>query len=93
MDQEVYEKYFGLAYNSKERFCNYWHQIKEVIPLSKIKKQIHNFDKEHYWEIGKAEYPLSKIINNIEKIGFKIERTYRPFEAPNSRFFILVKRI
>lgn len=68
-------------------------EIKKLIPFPRFKKQIHSFDKEHYWEIGKAEYPLSKIISNIEKIGFNIERTYRPFEAYNSRFFILVKRV
>jgi len=26
---------------------------------------MNKFDGGHYWEIGKAEYPLSKIINEI----------------------------
>ena len=50
-----------------------------------------NFDGEHYWEIGKAGYPLNKIIKDIQKTGFKIEKTYRIFENPYHRFFILKK--
>jgi len=56
------------------------------------KKTIHNFDGEHYWEIGKAGYPLSKIINEIQKVGFKVEKTYRIFENPYHKFFILKKK-
>jgi len=37
---------------------------------------MNKFDGEHYWEIGKAEYPLSKIIDEIQKAGFRIEKTY-----------------
>lgn len=53
---------------------------------------MNKFDGEHYWEIGKAGYPLSKIINDIQIAGFKIEKTHRVFEFPYHRFFIL-KRI
>jgi len=62
-----------------------------LVPLSRLKNPTHKFDGEHYWEIGKAEYPLSKIINEIQKAGFKIEKTYRVFENPYHRFFILRK--
>jgi len=65
--------------------------MKWLIPLPSIEKPIHNFDSEHYWEIGKAEYPLSKIINEIQKAGFRVEKTYRVFENPYHRFFILRK--
>jgi hypothetical protein len=47
--------------------------------------------KEHYWKIGKAGYPSSKIINDIQKPGLKIDKTYRVFEHPYPRFFILKK--
>ena len=49
------------------------------------------FNVEHYWEIGKAGYPSSKIINDIQRAGFKIEKTNRIFEFPYHRFFILGK--
>jgi len=35
---------------------------------------MNKFDGEHYWEIGKTEYPLSKIINGIQKAGFKLRK-------------------
>ena len=43
---------------------------------------MNKFDAGHYWEIGKAGYPLSKIVNEIQKAGFKIEKTYRIFQNP-----------
>jgi hypothetical protein len=54
---------------------------------------MNKFNGEHYWEIGKAGYPLSisKNIKDIQRSGFKIERTYRIFEHPYHRFFILKK--
>lgn len=49
---------------------------------------INNFDAEHYWEIEKAEYPLKRIINAIQRAGFKIRRTHRAFENSYHRFFL-----
>ena len=66
-------------------------EIKRLIPLPRLKKLIHNFDGEHYWEIGKAGYPLKRILKDIKKAGFKIKKTYRLFEHPYHRFFILKK--
>jgi len=60
--------------------------------LLRSKKPVHKFDGEHYWEIGKKGYSLSKITNNIQKAGFKIKETYRVFENPYNSFFILKKR-
>ena len=65
--------------------------FKKLIPLPLLKRSIHNFDGEHYWEIGKACYPLNKIVYEIQKSGFKIEKTYRVFEFPYHRFFTLKK--
>jgi len=48
-----------------------------------------NYVRGHYWEIGKKGYPLKKIKKVIRDVGFNIERTYRPFEVPNHRFFVL----
>ena len=52
---------------------------------------MNKFDGQHYWEIGKAGYPLSNIIDDIQIAGFKIEKTYRVFEYPCHRFFKLKK--
>jgi hypothetical protein len=41
---------------------------------------MNKFDSENYWEIGKAYYSFNKIIDNIQRVGFKIEKTYRVFE-------------
>jgi predicted SAM-dependent methyltransferase len=65
--------------------------FKKLIPLPRLKRSVHNFDGEHYWEIGKVGYPLSKITSDINKAGFKIEKTYRLFEHPYHRFFVLKK--
>jgi ubiquinone/menaquinone biosynthesis C-methylase UbiE len=66
-------------------------EFKELIQLPQLKAPKHEFDGQHYWEIGKAGYPLKKIINDIDKAEFNIERTYRVFETPYHRFFILKK--
>ena len=65
--------------------------INKLIPVPRLKAPQHVFDGQHYWEIGKAGYPLNKIINDIQKTGFDVERTYRLFENPYHRFFILKK--
>jgi len=66
-------------------------EIKKLIQLPRFKKPPHKFDGEHYWEIGKAGYPLSKIIDAIQKVGFNLESTYRVYENPYHRFFVLKK--
>lgn len=65
--------------------------IKKIIPLYRLKKLKHEYTGHHYWEIGKADYPLSRIISAIKKANFHIEKTYRIFEYPYHRFFILSK--
>lgn len=66
-------------------------QMKKLIPLPTLRKPTHNFIGEHYWEIGKAGCSLKKIIKDVEKARFRIERTYRVFEIPYHRFFVLEK--
>jgi len=53
---------------------------------------MNNFENKHYWEIGKVGYPLKRIIKEMQMVGFKIEKTYRIFEHPYHRFFILEKK-
>lgn len=49
----------------------------------------HKFDGEHYWEIGKKNYPLKKIKQDIEQSGFKIKKDYICPNSPYHHFFIL----
>lgn len=51
----------------------------------------HKFEGEHYWEIGKKNYSLSKIKEKIVKSGFKLESSFFPAENPKHHFFILRK--
>ena len=37
----------------------------------------HQFDGEHYWEIGKKSHSLSKVKEEIPKSGFLIEKDFR----------------
>lgn len=65
--------------------------IKKLIPHPFHRPAHHTFDGEHYWEIGKTDYPLKKIEFDIEQSGFKFIRTYRVFEFYYHRFLILEK--
>lgn len=76
------------------RFCVSVPKIgifRKLIPIPFSKPQQHIYDGQHYWEIGKEEYPLNRFINDIQKTGFLIRKTYRLFEHPYHRFFILEK--
>jgi ubiquinone/menaquinone biosynthesis C-methylase UbiE len=66
-------------------------EFKKLVEIPRLRKPIHHFDGQHCWEIGKAGYSLNTIINAINKVGFNIEKTYRVFEMPYHRFFILKK--
>lgn len=65
--------------------------LKFLISLPRLEAPVHIFNGEHYWEIGKAGYPLRRILNDIEMVGFKLIKSYRVFEVPRHRFFILRK--
>jgi len=67
-------------------------EIKKVFQIPKIRKIEHKFDGLHYWEIGKAGYPLKRISDDIRSAGFEIKKTYRVFEDPYYRFFVLKKK-
>ena len=51
----------------------------------------HVYDGEHHWEIGKSEYPLKRITEDIQFSRLNIVKTYRVFEFYYHRFFILTK--
>jgi len=62
---------------------------KWMISTPKIKKL--KLDVDHKWEIGRRGYPLKRIMSDVERAGFSLCNTYRVFEMPYHRFFILEK--
>lgn len=65
--------------------------IKKLIPHPFPRPTHHEFDGEHYWIIGKTNYPLNRIELDIKRTGFKIIKSYRVFEFYGHRFFLLEK--
>jgi len=62
------------------------------IPRPRIRPKKHVFDGEHYWEINKADYPLSRIIKSLtQDLPITLVRTYRVPENPYHRFFVYSK--
>ncbi len=51
----------------------------------------HEFDGQHYWEIGKKGFSLNKIKKEIKNY-FEIEKTYCLISNPYHRFFILKRK-
>lgn len=51
----------------------------------------HNFNGQHYWEIGKKSYSLKKITNILKK-KFKIIKQLHPIENKYHIFFLLEKK-
>lgn len=66
-------------------------RVQLMINVPAFKRRRHEFDGEHYWEIGKAGYDVSRVRKIIEKSGLDLKSTYRVFEHPYHRFFILTK--
>lgn len=67
--------------------------IKWVIKVPRLRPHPHKFDGSHRWEIGKAGYTLRRIAGDLSREAFEIIKTYRVFEVPGHRFFVLRKRV
>jgi SAM-dependent methyltransferase len=51
----------------------------------------HEFNGEHYWELGKRGYAVRSIKQKIREAGFKILRSFLPADDPAHYFFLLEK--
>ena len=51
----------------------------------------HQFNGQHYWEIGKHGYPLAKIKHEINKVGFKTIKAFWDIDDPYHYYFVLEK--
>lgn len=47
----------------------------------------HRFDGEHYWELGKAGYPVERIVRELAAAGLELEAMSRLADNPYHRFF------
>lgn len=66
-----------------------------LLPRVKVALKIpvplrHIFNGQHYWELGKRGYPVSRIRNILKKYG-RLESEFVPFENQYHHFFILTK--
>ena len=66
-------------------------ELRKLIQLPRLRVPKHQFNGEHYWQIGKGECNLRKIIGKIHEADFELKKTYRIFEMPWHRFFVLEK--
>ncbi|ABB24715.1 class I SAM-dependent methyltransferase [Pelodictyon luteolum] len=72
-----------------------WGEFTYHIPYFWRSPQPHVFDGEHYWEINKKDYALSRILEDFSVIvgsKFSIEKTYRVQENPYHRFFVFSRQ-
>jgi hypothetical protein len=58
-----------------------------LVPRPQIITPVHKFEGEHYWEINKRGYSLTRVTSDLSKHA-RLIKTYRVFEFPFHRFFI-----
>ena len=62
-----------------------WQKKFNLMPIA------HKFNGQHYWEIGKKDYPVNKIKSALKTSGLELLNDYIAFESPYHHFFILKK--
>lgn len=71
----------------------YIRKVKWLLSVPAFFPRVHHLTKSgHHWEIGKKKYPLERIKEDFLNAGFTTVKTYRVFENPYHRFFILEKK-
>lgn len=63
-----------------------------IVDLPNLFPRKHEFDGQHYWEVGRKGWPLARVIKHIERHGLKVVETFRVFENPYHRFFRCERR-
>ena len=61
--------------------------LKFLMPRPKLRAPVHEFDGEHYWEINKLGYSLTRVIADFSRHA-RLVKTYRVLENPSHRFFV-----
>ncbi len=61
-------------------------KTRRLVQLPNPFPKAHRFDGQHYWEIGKRDFPLSRIVRAVEGCGLVVEENFRVFELPYHRF-------
>lgn len=68
-------------------------KVRKLFVIPKLFPEQHKLTAHgHLWEIGKKGFPLSRVKQDIRQAGFEIIKTYRVFENPYHRFFVLQKK-
>jgi SAM-dependent methyltransferase len=67
--------------------------IHEIAIRLRVKKRApHQFDGEHYWELGKREVSFARLRKLIDDAGLDCEKDFAAHDAPFYHFFVLRKR-
>ena len=57
-----------------------------IFDLPSLWTKPHLFDGQHYWELGKRGFPLSKIRAEMSRAGLVLDASFRVFDMPYHRF-------
>ena len=64
-------------------------QVSFSVPRPRLRPQVHVFDGEHYWEIGKKGYSLDRVLENLSRASnLRLKRMFRVPEYPYHRFLV-----
>jgi ubiquinone/menaquinone biosynthesis C-methylase UbiE len=63
--------------------------VKFELRIPRINPPEHEYDGQHYWEMGKKGYSVARIKNMVRSAELSIEDSYRPWEYGYHHFFIL----
>jgi SAM-dependent methyltransferase len=61
-----------------------------LVPRPRFRAPVHLSDREHFWEINKREYPISRIVTDFG-VKARLIRTFRVRENPYHRFFVFTR--